>query len=466
MKLPEVRIFTEAGPSIGFGHLSRCTALHDAFTAAGCDCTIFVKGSAPEHIVGERSVAIVDWIDETVGIGDVSENSIVVIDSYIATLPVYERLSGRAAVGVFIDDTARLPYPPGFVVNGNPRASSLDWPAGMQATLLAGVSYQLLRPEFAAAFTRQIREKVERVLVVSGGTDTAGLGPALGAVAGSAFPDAAIDRVTSPRSAEEMRDSMLAADFSLSAAGQTLYELAATGTPTVAVSTADNQVSQAKALESAGAILYAGGANGEDWRAHLATLLASIGSPHMRERLSVSSRALIDGKGSERVSRRVLGEALAHGIVLRPATRDDSDGLLRLANDPIVRAASFSTGTIEPAEHLQWLERRLCDSNTLLLVGVVGGMIGAQIRFDIDSDDSIVSISLDESRRGKGLSLPLLERGIAKLEEAHPGIRTVHAHVKPANLASRRLFEDAGFALVQPKDEDEGSLTYLLRLND
>lgn len=465
MKLPEVRIFTEAGPSIGFGHLTRCTALYDAFASAGCDCLLVVNGEAPEHIIGERSVTIVDWIDEATGIGRATENSIVVIDSYIATLTVYAHLTRSAAVGVFIDDTARLPYPAGLVVNGNPAAAKLDWPAEMQATLLAGVSYQLLRPAFTTAHARQIREKVERVLVVSGGTDTARLGPTLGEFAAAAFPDAAIDVVTSPRTAEEMRDSMLAADVALSAAGQTLYELAATGTPAVAVSTADNQISQVKAFESASALLYAGSADGEGWRAHLAMLLANVSSPQTRERLSSSGRMLVDGIGSQRVVRRVLGEVLFQGIDLRPATRDDSDGLLRLANDPAVRSASFSTGTIEPAEHLQWLERRLRDSNTLLLVGAVGGMVGAQVRFDIDSDDSTVSISLDESLRGKGLSLPVLIRGIEKLEKAHPGIRTIHAQVKPGNLASRRLFEDAGFALVQSTDEDERSVTYVLRLN-
>ncbi len=45
-----------------------------------------------------------------------------------------------------------------------------------------------------------------------------------------------------------MRDVMLSSDVAISAGGQTLYELARTGTPTVAVSVADNQKKNVEAM--------------------------------------------------------------------------------------------------------------------------------------------------------------------------------------------------------------------------
>jgi spore coat polysaccharide biosynthesis predicted glycosyltransferase SpsG len=40
----KVYFLTEYSKSIGFGHLSRCSSLADAFTEAGYECDFFYKG--------------------------------------------------------------------------------------------------------------------------------------------------------------------------------------------------------------------------------------------------------------------------------------------------------------------------------------------------------------------------------------------------------------------------------------
>jgi RimJ/RimL family protein N-acetyltransferase len=128
-----------------------------------------------------------------------------------------------------------------------------------------------------------------------------------------------------------------------------------------------------------------------------------------------------------------------------------------------VRAASFSSGRINPGEHHAWLESRLADRDTLLLVAMEGPDLAGQVRFDIQGDSAVVSISLATDYRGLGISGPVLHRATTALEAAQPGVRVLVARVKPDNAASRRLFEEAGFSQTGPDAATPGGALELRR---
>ncbi len=302
----DVRFFTEAGGSVGLGHLTRCVALHDALEALGHSCELIVAGEAPSHIVGPRHVTITDWRTPETARDASRDADIAVIDSYMAAPDVYAAVAENAAVGVYLDDTARLPYPPGIVVNGNPEAARLDFRCGPETTLLLGVECQLLRSEFAESTPRDTRDVVARILVISGGSDAGNVRTALTEIAGSAYPAAIVDVVETPCTASELREAMLAADVAITAAGQTLYELAATGTPTVAVCVADNQVAQAHAFERAGALALAGEWDHPNTATRAEELIRGLAASETRTAMSVAGRALVDGRGTKRVADRCV----------------------------------------------------------------------------------------------------------------------------------------------------------------
>ena len=112
------------------------------------------------------------------------------------------------------------------------------------------------------------------------------------------------------RDPESIVGLMERADIACAGGGQTLFELAATGCPTVAVGYVENQRRNIDAL--AGAILpvWLGENDCTDSIKDAIELLLTDTS--FRIRLSEGALALVDGRGSERVADQMI--ALAHSF--------------------------------------------------------------------------------------------------------------------------------------------------------
>ncbi len=96
---------------------------------------------------------------------------------------------------------------------------------------------------------------------------------------------------------------MLKADLAISAGGQTLYELAAAGTPTVAIQVADNQAPSVRALVAKGTV-YMGGCVGEaqllDRVSEVVKML--LADNDTRARMIAAGQQLLDGQGARRIA--------------------------------------------------------------------------------------------------------------------------------------------------------------------
>lgn len=134
-------------------------------------------------------------------------------------------------------------------------------------------------------------------------------------------------------------------------------------------------------------------------------------------------------------------------MIVRPARAEDADLLLAWANDPVTRAASFHSGQIERATHLDWLARVLASPRIRLLIGEEDGVPVGQVRFEL-SDDGTASggISVAPDRRGQGLGRALLEAGVAAVR-SDPAFASAPlvARVRVNNERSLRLFASVGF---------------------
>lgn len=149
---------------------------------------------------------------------------------------------------------------------------------------------------------------------------------------------------------------------------------------------------------------------------------------------------------------------------MRAVTLDDADMLLAWRNDATTRTASLSTAEVTSEEHVAWLLRAIADPDRILYIGVdeVTGQPVGTVRFDISSatDTAEVSITVAPSQRGKRLSLPVLLAGIQSFAAEPRTTPEILARIREENLASRALFDAAGFTEI---DRDDRVLILSLR---
>lgn len=290
---------TEGGKALGLGHIRRCLSLAGALRDAGVTVAFRVAGDE-----GARA-----FVRQAGFRLDEHETDGVLFDSYSLTERDVRAFEDRKKIA--IDDLQRS-LPVDLVIDPAPGQASHEpraqWSSSSRSLL--GPRYALLRPEFRDLPERRTRPAIERVLITLGGGDTGAL---LGRVAQSctaAFPGAAIDAVAGPFAGgsgtlegvtilkePDMREIMMRADIAVSAAGQTLFELAATGTPAIAVVTADNQRRNIAGFVTAGTVLDGTG---------FGEACERIRSVELRQQMSVRGRQLVDGRGAERVAAAVV----------------------------------------------------------------------------------------------------------------------------------------------------------------
>lgn len=134
------------------------------------------------------------------------------------------------------------------------------------------------------------------------------------------------------------------------------------------------------------------------------------------------------------------------------------------ANDPAIRQSSFSSEPIPWETHQAWFDSMLTDSNCLFLIIIENGQPVGQVRFKIKDLQAIISVSLDQAKRGMGLGSKVIGMASRYLVQSnHSGV--VHAYIKPENLASVRSFIKAGFVFFQETEiNDHLALDYVFTL--
>lgn len=321
--------FAEGGPGIGLGHLRRCAALADGMVRLGWDCRFLARdavGSA--WLADHRQTVEPCEVRRGKGLPDADYScDAFIVDSYeVANDDIALKTKDKAKVVLAFDDGMVRHPSADAVLNSGVLAPEQPWP-GRTERLLGPKYYPLPSDLLPLPERREIRASVLRVLITLGGAGKAAWFERVVAAVRRALPDAAVDCVLGPfsepfnppsdgavsliRAPRSLRPLMLRCDLAVAASGQTLFELAATGTPVVAVALADNQTPNLLGMERAGCALAAGSIGDADFERKLAERLARASSPDARRKLSEAGRVLVDGKGAERVA-AALEALLAH----------------------------------------------------------------------------------------------------------------------------------------------------------
>jgi UDP-2,4-diacetamido-2,4,6-trideoxy-beta-L-altropyranose hydrolase len=234
-------------------------------------------------------------------------------------------------VPVYVDDTMRLEYPRGIVVNGTIDAEKMSYTPREGMKYLLGAKYIPLRKAFLEIQEKTIAESVKKIMITFGGDDTRCMTRnivdimrfsfphiELTVVVGKGFKDQFTSQIIKDVKTKyvfnpddsAMKELMFDTDIAISAGGQTLYELARMGVPSVVIAVADNQRCNIQGWQGAGFIKYAGVWKNPDLEKDLVAIIGTLLDQNIRNSMSVSGRKMVDGRGALRLVNEVLSEAV------------------------------------------------------------------------------------------------------------------------------------------------------------
>jgi UDP-2,4-diacetamido-2,4,6-trideoxy-beta-L-altropyranose hydrolase len=320
----KVTIVTEGSKFIGFGHITRCTSLYQAFEEKDILPVFIINGDGTvKDLLYDKHYEIFNWLDNKNKLFDsIRDADIVIIDSYIAEYKIYENASQLTKILACIDDNRRIEYPGGFIINGTIYAEDLNYPKRKDVTYLLGSKYIPLRKEFWDVPEKEIKENIQTVMVTFGGDDARNMTPGILKLLEENFPKLIkkviigkgfknIERIESLKNdkteliyypnTEDMKRVMLESDIAISAGGQTLYELARVGVPTIAIAVADNQMNNVKGWQKTGFIEYAGWWKNENTLEHTRISIEKLKIRNIRLHKNHIGKKFVDGKGAIRI---------------------------------------------------------------------------------------------------------------------------------------------------------------------
>jgi len=345
MRLGSLLVRTDANSQIGAGHFMRCLALAQTWQEQGGTAIFLMAPGAStlgkrlenENIreirLSAQAASSAD-AEETAAVALRDNASWVALDGYQFSPDYQRRLKDKISHLLLFDDLAAAErYHADLLLNQNAYATPEMYVnrAG-SCTLLLGATYLLLRREFQEwrDHDRQIAPRTRNLLVTFGGSDAENAtelalqalallpAPAMNVrvLVGASNPHrAALERVAAKldHSVEFQTDSkriaeeMAWADVAVSAAGSTSWELGFMGLPSLLIAVSENQDGCAQYLHQHGIAISLGRQSQAQPAEAAAALSALAADPARRTEMSSRGRALIDGRGAERVVQTMAG---------------------------------------------------------------------------------------------------------------------------------------------------------------
>ncbi|HEY3902196.1 MAG TPA: UDP-2,4-diacetamido-2,4,6-trideoxy-beta-L-altropyranose hydrolase [Chthoniobacter sp.] len=493
---PVLMVRADMSAGIGSGHMMRCLALAQAWQADG-GRAVFLSHDAPKsmveelreqqfpvqsqpHTPGSHADALTT-ADQAVAHGVCW----TVVDSYACDAGYLQQVEESGTRLLIFDDEGR----------GNHAAASLvlrPWLMGAtpEDNCLDGPRYALLRQEFCACgeAAREIPAQARKFLLTLGGGDpenwTGKLLEVLAApnsplpadgelivVIGACNPHAESlagqlarlpCRARIERATREMARLLAWADIGVSASGSVCWEMCAVGLPALVLPLNDNQLPIARGLAAAGAAINLGLAGRFDAGSFIETLRSVAGNEDARRAMSAAGRRLVDGCGAMRVVTE-LKSKLFH---LRSVRKEDEKLIWEWANDPVVRQASFRSDPISWEDHRRWFATKVSSSTTHIYIAELEDEPVAQVRFELDDSEAVISVSVSTKLRGRRYGSAILRRASREIFRSTPVERVV-AFIKSGNAASQRAFSRAGFVHAEDTLEaGEAAAKYILHRVD
>ena len=269
----------DASSSIGVGHVMRSLSLGEALIDEGFGVELVSCGLAPslQSLATSCGIEVVEPSCAPRSSEDAQfvlerNAAIVVVDGYEFSRDFFAALEASNTTFAVIDDNAETKaQSPNAVINQNPHASESLY-AHMQGTpkLLLGLQYAMVREEVREVAAMHLPTREGEVFVAMGGADFLGLtAPIVEALAETGLQiRVAVGHANTQREhVQKLADkhghvtlieqqdyvsSLASAHVAVLAAGSSLWEACAVGTPSIGLVVVDNQIASANAAAKLG----------------------------------------------------------------------------------------------------------------------------------------------------------------------------------------------------------------------
>ncbi|MEW6195432.1 MAG: glycosyltransferase [Bacteroidota bacterium] len=318
----KISIVTEGFQSTGYGHITRCLSLYQAFEERNIFPTLYINGDeASKLFAPDTQLKIIDWIKYPTKLaGEIKNSDVLIIDSYIGGIDHYNNFSRLSKISLFLDDNLRMDYPNGIILNGTINAEILPYKKEAGKEYLLGAKFIPIRKEFWNQPHRKINQDISSILITYGGQDVKDLTLPTLKTLEEIFPRIKVnvvlgnnknleDKISKSANvtvwhsidAKQMMELMLNSDIAISAAGQTLYELAVTGTPTIAIAVADNQKNNILGWKKKGFLIDPIFYNDINLLRKIIGQINILSSVKIRKKLSYAGESNINGQGARSI---------------------------------------------------------------------------------------------------------------------------------------------------------------------
>ncbi len=245
------------------------------------------------------------------------------MDSYDINFERLSELNASRIPIVCFDDTGDRILPVDLVINGSPSSQSMNYSElGPQNSLL-GPSYQIIRSDLNIRESKTKNLEPKNLFISIGGSDPLDIRQSIASFAVNKicqnWPRLKVNMVVGPLQQKFLAEkhhnftlhfapknypTLLAnSNLAISAGGQTLFELASCGVPTLAFAVGDDQLPNLRALNDLNAIKYIGRALNQNWLQNLFNGISDLmENSEIRLKISKNASKIIDGKGSARIA--------------------------------------------------------------------------------------------------------------------------------------------------------------------
>ncbi|HVI52296.1 MAG TPA: UDP-2,4-diacetamido-2,4,6-trideoxy-beta-L-altropyranose hydrolase [Candidatus Sulfotelmatobacter sp.] len=336
--MTHVVLHFEAFPAIGAGHAVRCLSLAEALLRAGAGCVIATHAVTLDTVpaVSDFPVSLLPadkGLAEGLKALFPQDCEGLVLDNYALTIEDESKCRPWAKRIMVIEDMVNRRHDADLLLDQTIGRDPADYRAvlPLDARVLAGAFYGLLRPQFAVARSASLarsRDSLRRVMVSMGATDPdnatavmleglalTGLPLKVEVVLGATAPHrvAVADQLAGLRldgrlhiQVQDMAGLMSDVDLVLGAGGSSALERCALGLPSIIVVEADNQLKIADNMAAVGASLCLGRLDQVTASAVAEAVCRLAAAPDKLSVMAKIAASVCDGRGADRAAAAFL----------------------------------------------------------------------------------------------------------------------------------------------------------------